>query len=312
MAYQAIAARQVKTSVVTAEDGTVTITPDSAVAAGSTLVVIGASVHADSNQATTLTSCSDTSTNTWGTPTNVRSGTSYAPNVFGCVAENVASGSPTVTLNLGYASDNRVSFALIEVEKCVTSSGVDKTKTGTSSGATSTSTAATGTLTQTDNLVILCAGGWFGAPTNPSGWTNVLNLPNGTGSAVGCQISYKNVTTDATITGTVAHESASGAALMYVIKAAAAGAALRYKFLLNSSTLTSADTGITGYVWRNCDPDTGYAEKYTGLEGDASAGVLYVDSGLPAGVDVGDTIVGSFYNSTDGSRPFVAGTVEEV
>ncbi len=310
MAYQAIAVKQVKTSLLSAEDGTTTITPDSAITAGSTLVLVGMASDNISYLACLLNSATDTSSNAWGTPENVRGAGDYVPNVFGCVAYNAAASTPTITLNWNQATSNNVGFALFEIEKVPTSAVLDLSVEGTSSGAGSTSTSATGTLDQTDNLLILCAGGWFGIPTNPSGWTNVLNHSNGSGGVVGCQISCKTTSTTDSVTGTVAHETASAAALMLVLKAAAAGAALRYKFLLNSSTLTSADTAITGYVWRNCDPDTGYAEKYTGLAGNATAGVLYIDTGLPSNVLETDTIVGSFYNGSDGSRPFVTGDVE--
>lgn len=308
----AIAVRQVKTFTVSGEDGTVTVSFDSSVAAGSTLVVVVGAYSDIETDGTRLTSVSDTSSNTWESPTNVRAVESWAPNVFGAVAQNVASGSPTLTLNLSIASGNQVSGALFEVSGCVTSSGIDKTVTGTST-ASSISTSATGTLTQANNLVILCAAGWFGAPSNPSGWVSDLTQANGTGGYLGCQVSHKTTSTTSSVTGTVSSSSAGdSSALMYVIKEAAAGATLRYKFLLNASTFTSADASITGYVWRNGDPDNTVAEKYTSLAGDATAGVLYITSGLPAGAAASDTIIGSFYNSTDGSRPFVAGTVEEV
>lgn len=308
----AIAVRQVKTFTVSGEDGTVTVSFDSSVAAGSTLVVVAGAYSDIATDGTRLTSVSDTSSNTWESPTNVRAVESWAPNVFGAVAQNVASGSPTLTLNLSIASGNQVSGALFEVSGCVTSSGIDKTVTGTST-TSSISTSATGTLTQANNLVILCAAGWFGEPSNPSGWVSDLTQKNGIGGYLGCQVSHKTTSTTSSVTGTVSSSSAgASSALMYVIKEAAAGATLRYKFLLNASTFTSADTSITGYVWRNGDPDNTVAEKYTSLAGDATAGVLYITSGLPAGAATSDTIIGSFYNSTDGSRPFVAGTVEEV
>lgn len=308
----AIAVRQVKTFTVSGEDGTVTVSFDSSVAAGSTLVVVAGAYSDIETDGTRLTSVSDTSSNTWESPTNVRAVESWAPNVFGAVAQNVASGSPTLTLNLSIASGNQVSGALFEVSGCVTSSGIDKTVTGTST-TSSISTSATGTLTQANNLVILCAAGWFGEPSNPSGWVSDLTQKNGIGGYLGCQVSHKTTSTTSSVTGTVSSSSAgASSALMYVIKEAAAVATLRYKFLLNASTFTSADTSITGYVWRNGDPDNTVAEKYTSLAGDATAGVLYITSGLPAGAATSDTIIGSFYNSTDGSRPFVAGTVEEV
>lgn len=309
MAFEAIAVRQSKAFTVTGEDTSVAATLDSAVAAGSTLVIIGTEASTDGLVAI-LSSVSDTSTNTWGTPTNTRTAGAYAPNTFACVAENVASGSPTVTMTFGGSdgNTNKVSFTLIEVENPVTSSGVDKLVTGTASGSTSTSTSATGALTQTDNLVILAAGGWFGTPSNPSGWTNIQSVMNG--AYMGSLVCHKTVTATDSITGTVAHEAAAAtSAIMLVIKAATAGSALQYTFTFDTSTFTSADTGITGYVWRNATPDQAAAQRFTGLAGDATAGTLHITDDLPSGLSVSDTIYGIFYNGTDTSG-LVSGTVE--
>lgn len=305
----AITVRQLKTLTVTGEDGTVTVAPDGAVAAGSTLVVMGVAIRSDTYTATLVNSVADTQSNAWGTPVNVLAGGAGQANPFACIAHNVAAGSPTVTLNLSQAVSNRVSAVLFEISGGATSASVDKTVNGTSSAATSTSTSATGTLTQANNLALLTCGGGIGTPSNPSGWVSALTQVNGVGGMIGCQVSYKSITTTDSITGTVVHEAGNGAALMLVIKEAA-GAALRYKFLLDPGTLTDADTGITGYVWRNKNPEEGAAEKYTGLEGSATAGTLYIPA--PDGASTGDTIVGAFLNGSDGSRPFAAGTVEEV
>lgn len=306
----AINVRQLKSLVVTGEDGTVTVAPDSAVAAGSTLVLIGVAIHNDTYNATLLTSASDTQSNTWGTPVNVLAGSAWQANPFACVAESVAAGSPTITLNLSYASTNLVSAALFEIAGQVPSGIVDKSVSGTSTSATSTSTAASGTLTQANNLAILCCGGGIGIPENPSGWINAVNQANGVGGMIGCQISYRGLTTTDSVTGTVVHEAGNGAALMLILKEAAAGAALRYKFLLDPGAFTSADTDVTAYVWRNRNPEDGAAEKYTGLAGSATAGTLYIPA--PEGASTGDTIIGAFLNDTDGSRPFAPGIVEEV
>lgn len=311
----AIAVKQYKTTSLDGEDGTTTLALDAAVTAGSTLVVTGTVVEYPASTSILLSSVNDTSSNTWGTPTNVRTTSASLPNVFACVAENVAAGSPTVTLNWDSASGVRVAFALIEVSGSVTSSGVDKNVNGTSTNALTVSTAATGALTQAANLVILTAGGWFGTATNPSGWTNVLNRANGS-PHVGSLVCYKTTAATDSVTGTVVYNAtASAAALMLVIKEAAAGAALRYKFLLNPATFTSADTGVVGYVWRNGTPDEVLAEAYTDLEGSATDGTLYIAAadGMPGDVQITDTIVGAFYNAGgDGSRPFAAGVVEEV
>jgi len=308
MAFQAIAVRQYKSDPLTAQGANPTIALDSAVAAGSTLLLIGAAYRKDTGQTTLLNSVAD-GTNTWGTPTNVRSSGSYSPNVFCAIAENVSAGSPTVTATLNQAASNFVSWSLIEIEKCVTSSGVMTPVTGTASSGTTTSTAATGALAQTDNLVVVCAGGYFGTPSNPSGFTSLLTQMNN-GAYVGAQVSYKTVTATDSLTGTVTHDATSGSsALLVVIKAATAGSALHYKFQLDASAFTSADTGITGFVWRNATPDAAAAQRFTGLAGDANAGDLIIATGLPSGIAVSDTLYGIFYNGNDTSG-LIAGVVE--
>lgn len=308
MAFEAIAVRQSKPFTVNGEDGTFDVTLDAAVAAGSALVVVGTSLRSDTTQTTLLSSVAD-GTNTWSTPVNVRSAGSYSPNAFAALAENVSAGSTTVTLSVNQSTAVRASGVLIEVEKGLTSGILFGTVlTGTGTGTSSTSTSASGTLDQTDNLLILCGGGWCGLPSNPSGWTSLLTQQNDA-TYIGCQVSHKTTSTTDSVTGTVPHAATGGAtsAVMLILEAATAGAALQYRFSLDPATFTSADTGVTGYVWRNSGPDGVLAEKYESLAGDAGSVVI---TGVPADVALGDTIVGSFYNSTDGSRPFAAGVVE--
>jgi len=325
MAFENIAVRQSKGFAPPSPNGsTVTATLDSAVLAGSALAVVGCAIVGNSGdgtayQRTLLNSISDTSSNTWGTITNVNGG-AYAPNVFGVLSQNVASGTPTVTLTLSNPGTNLVSYALLEI--------IDAPATGTLaqtpvSGSTDdgvgealagvVQTGATGTLDQTHNLLLLVAGGYFGGPSNPAGWTEIHRTTNGDGGTVGCQVSVKNVTTDTTVTGTVSHDDTGAwrSALMYVILADTAGGTKRYKFQFNASTLTSADTGITGYVWRNSGPDGVFAEKYLDLAGaSATAGDLYITS-IPANAAVTDSVTGVFFNGTDTSG-IVTGSVEEV
>lgn len=304
----AIAVRQTATATLDAEDSTVTLSLSSAVASGSTLVVIGGVVRRDTFADVQLSSVSDTSSNTWASVTNTE--TVYGPNAIFAYAQNVAAGSPTVTLSVSESASVRISFALIEIEGCLTSGVLDTIVTGELTAAgTSTATDATGTLTQADNLLIGVCTGSFGLPVNPSGWTSVLTAQNG-GAVQGAQISYKVIAATTAQTFTVAHDSASDTeSLMAVFKQAAAGATLQYKFQFDTSTMTSADTGITGYVWRNKAPDGGAAEKYESLAGDATAGDLIV-SGVPVDVVLGDSITGIFYNGTDTSG-LITGTVEE-
>lgn len=309
MAYADIGVRQSATGTVSAEDGTVTITLPSAVASGSTLVLVGCAIDGVTSQACLLSSVADTSSNTWGTATNARSAPNLAPNAFGCTALNCAAGSPTVTATFNLSSSNKVSMALLEIENVPTTGVVDAAVTGIQAGTSSTSTSGTGTLDQTAELLVLCCGGWFGVPTNPSGWTSVLNQQNG--SYIGCQISHKTVASTDSVVGTVDHESSpSTSAVMFALKAASTGA-VQYKFQLNTSTFTSADTAITGFVWRNALPDSGQAQRFTGLAGDAVAGDLYITTDLPVDAALSDTIYGIFYNGTDTSG-LISGAVVAV
>lgn len=306
MAFDLIAVRQSKSFVLDGQTDTIAVNLDASVASGSALLVIGAAVRSDTSQTVLLSSVSGGGT--WASAINVRTGTDYVPNVFASIAPNVSAGSPSVTLTMNQTSSVRTSFVLFEVEKAVTSSVIDKQPTGTSASGTSTSTSSSGALTQTDNLVVLCAGGWFGIPQNPSGYTSYMTQQNG--GFIGCQVSARKVTATTAITGTVAHDETAGAAALLLVLKAATTAAKRYKFLLDTATFTSADTGITAFVWRNADPDAVVAEKYTGLAGDGTAGILYIASGLPSDVDNADVIKGVF-SSTNDTSGIVSGTVQD-
>ncbi len=307
MPFQAIAVRQSRVYELDGQTDTIVISPSSAVAAGSTLVVIGAAFQSGSGETVLLNSVSGGPS--WQSAENARPSTDYAPNVFSCVAYNASASTPTITLTMNKTSNVRASFSLLEIEKVPTSSVKDgSARTGTSgSSATTTSATATGVLAQTDNLIILCAGGWFGAPVTPSGYTAIQSTANGTGPGyVGCGVYYKTVTSTSSVTGTVSHDASAGSAAQVLVLKAASSTALKYRFTLNSSLFTSADTGISGYVWRNGGPDSVLAEAYSGLAGDATAGRLEI---TPSGtVDIADTITGVFYNSTDTSG-LITGTV---
>ncbi len=306
MAFDLIAVRQAKAFTLDGQTATIAVSFDAAVAAGSALLVIGAAVRSDTSQTVLLSSVAGGGT--WASAINVRSSGDYAPNVFASIAPNVSAASPTVTLTMNQSSAVRASFVLFEVEKAVTSSVIDKQPTGTATSGTSTSTSSSGTLTQSDNLVILCAGGWFGVPQNPSGYTSYMSQQNG--GFIGCQVSARKVTATTAIAGTVNHDETPAAAALLLVLKAATTASKRYKFTLDPATFTSADTTITGYVWRNADPDQAVAEKYTGLAGDGTAGVLYITSGLPGTVDNADTLLGVFSNATDTSG-IVSGIAED-
>jgi len=305
----ALAIRVLKTSVVTGEDDTLALTSTSAVPAGAVLVLIGTGVYNDASvQAPYLSSVADTSSNTWQPPINVRASGTFYPQVFAALAYNVAAGTPTVTGTFTLStSGNKFSAALLEITGAPTASALDKSVNATATSGASITTAATGALAQAANVLVACFGGWIGNPTNPGGWSSALTQNNGV--SLGCQISYKTINDAASRTETFTTDAIAGGAILMLVIKQAATSALRYKFALDTATFTSADTGITGFVWSNATPDTGTAQKFTSLAGGATAGDLIIDTDLPADISLSDTISGIFYNGTDTSG-LIAGTVE--
>jgi hypothetical protein len=246
MPFETIAVRQARTYSLTAQTASVAVTPSGAFATDSLVCVVGCAVQ-DTGEAVLLSSVSGGSY-TWQTPSNTRTADNYAPNVFSAYAMDVSSATPTITMSLSQPGPSRVSLVLLEIEKAALSSALDgDTNIGTSgSNATSTSSDATGALSQTDNMLVLACGGWFGAPSNPTGWTSQLTQENG--AYIGLQVSTKRVTATTTQTGTVSHEATPAASAQLLVFKAAQTATLRYKFLLDSGTFTSADSSIPATV----------------------------------------------------------------
>lgn len=307
MPFQNIAVRQSRVYELDNQTGSIVVTPSSAFAAGSTVVVIGAAFQAGTGQAVLLSSVSGGGT--WQSPSNVRASSDYAPNVFAAVLYNVSASTPSITLTMNQSSSVRASLSLIEVNNVPTSAVLDGgARTGTASSGTTTSAAATGTLSQTDNLILLCAGGWFGAPQTPGGYTAIQTTANGSGPGyVGCGVYWQKVTATTSITGTVAHDTTAGSSAMALVLKAADVTARTYRFTLNSTLFNNTKTGLTCYVWRNGGPDSVVAELYTGLSGSATAGQLNITPS-PTNVQLTDTISGIVYSSTETSG-LITGTV---
>jgi hypothetical protein len=314
MPFQLVAVKQAKSFSLTGQASPLSLSFDSSVAAGSTIVVIGSAIES-TDQAALLGTVSGGSA-TWGSATNTRSAGDFLPNVCAAVGVNVSAGSPTFTIPFttnGVASTNfRFTGMLIEVEKVPTSGVV-----------ANTSTSATGTLAQTDNLVILCAGGWFGVPVNPAGYTERLNVQNG--SFIGCHVSTKKVTATTTQTGTVNHDTAPAASAIMLVLKAADDAAFLYEFLFpatGTGSMPSAQGTIRAVVSRNRDPfTTGTYEYYSSLTaesgtapGDATSRRVLITSGLPAGLSVSDTLRASFEtaDASTGAVGWIPGTVKAV
>lgn len=321
MPYQAIAVRQAKSVLVSSGASPLSVSFDSAVAAGSAVVFVGSANNGATDQAALLGTV--TGGGTWSAATNTRASGDYAPNTFAASVANLSAGSPTFSLpftvgGVAPTADLRVSGVLLEIEKVPASAIVDQTVTGTSSGgATSTSTSATTTLAQTDNLLVLVAGGWFGIPQNPSGWTSRLSQQNG--SFLGAQVSTRTVTTTTAQTGTVAHDATSAASAIMLVVKAANDATYFVEFEFPSAKLASAQANIECFMWRNTDPDGGAATKITGITaetgtkaGDATRRLVNVTTGLPAGTTLGDTIraVLRVSGGTTKTSGIVSGTVK--
>lgn len=290
-----------------------TITFDDPVEAGSLLIIAGGALANDSYTFSNLSSVTDSRSNTWETPVNVNA--SGTPAAFFSYAMNVAAGTTTITINLSVASNNRYGITAFEYTGMKTTGALDLYVSGSSGAVTGTtvSTAASAVLAQTNNAVILVGAGAFGDPSNTSGYTEHLSVANG-GTKIGVQVMSKATASTDSLTGVVTHESVSANrhAILAVFKEdmAAAATTYRFKFQLDSAAFTSADTGITGYVWQNATPNTAVATVYTGLAGDAVAGDLYVTPASQAGLNLSTTVMGIFFNGTDTSG-LITGITEE-
>jgi hypothetical protein len=280
------------------------------VTAGSLLLITG-SYYISGGVSANLLSVADTQSNTWSNINNFRpDGIAL---VFSAIAMNATAGNTTITATFtSHANSRRIAWAAFEIGGALTASAIDQLVTNTSpSGSTSTSV-TTAALAQTDNLLIFTHGTWTNSSGGaPSGWTSHLTHANGVDGIIGTQISSRQVTSTAGVTAAVTHSTTgtTNGAQIIVLKAALASS-IRYRFELDDTTLTSSDTGITGFVWRNGSPSSVLAEEYTGLSGDATAGRILITA-IPVGVSLGDSITGAFYNTTDHSM-FVTGVVEAV
>lgn len=296
------------------------VTPNAAFTAGSTVVVIGGATRHATSQGAVLTGVADNSgSNTWGAPENTRASDSYNPNGFVCVAQNVAAGTPTITLTFDAVNGNRISGVLYEIIGAPSSAAVEEILEGVGTGAYTTTTNTSGTLSQADNLVIGMGTGWFGDPAGTAGYTATLDQTNGINSYLGCWVGHKTIAETTPLSYTQSHPEtavSNTSVIAIIIKQAAAGASYRYKFKLRSDTFTSADTNVNLYVWRNSGPDGVLAEAYTGLTGDATAGDLVVPSATiaaayPSAVVAGtDTITGIAWVTGGNTTGLMTGTVE--
>lgn len=303
------------------------------VTAGSALLLVGTAFLTSGWPYVKMTSVASTG-DVWTTPVKYdlgfdNGGTFFnAGRGFYAIAADADGGDTTVTVSFngadpfsGEATQSveaakgvQYHLALIEIALARTAAPVDlvvsnKVTTGTDTSVT------TGVLTQTDNVQVWVHGLFTSYSGVPSGFTSLLTTSNGTGGLPGTVIAHREVSSAASTTVSQTHgtvDTAVGGFLITVRAAETGGSTYRYKFLLNSSTFTSADTSVEAHVWRNGEPYAKVAERYTGLAGDGTAGILYITSGLPADALATDTIKAAIFNGTDASVGYVSGTVESV
>ncbi|MCZ8339622.1 MAG: hypothetical protein O9345_15970 [Burkholderiaceae bacterium] len=321
--------RQSKQFTLTSQASPLSLTFDSPVIAGSTIVITGTAI-ASTDQAALIGNPSGAGT--FERSDNVRASGDFAPNVFGAVLRNVAAGSPTLsvpfTVNGAAATNFRFSGVIMEIEGAATAATVVDTtaspRTGTATGTTSTATtAATGTLSQADSLIVLTGGGWGGVWGTPSTYTS--RMPQSNGTFIGSSVSTLKVAATTSLSLSVPHTADSATAVLgYVIKGSPA-ASFKYVFEFPASgtdSLPSSEGSIEALVWRNVEPFSANRtpEYYSGLTadsgtkpGDTTTRLLQITTGLPSGVALSDTLRGTFRKSggtTKGSVAVIVGTVQ--
>lgn len=303
----ALAVKQYKAVDTTAALGNspISITFDSAVDAGSLLVLAGVALGNDAYDYSNLSSVSDTRSNTWQSPINRNA--SGSPSVFYSYAMNATSGTTTISASMSVSTNNRYGIVAFEVTGAKTASAFDLTVGGSSTAsATTVSTATSAALAQADNFVILVGGGAFGIPSNTAGYTQYLSIANG-GTKIGTQVMARIVSSTSALTGTVNHELTTNNrhAILAVFKAASV-TAKKVRITTGTSQIAAGDGPVSVEVWRNTNPRTDAATYY--VDG-ITPGTDYVDlPGIPQTWVNADTITAIVYNGTK-TTGYVAGTV---
>ncbi|MFN7883379.1 MAG: hypothetical protein ACK5PF_10260, partial [bacterium] len=291
-----------------AEDGTASFTADFSATAGNCLVIVAGAIKSDTSETSLATAVSGGGT--WSTPDNVLTGSEYQPNAFVALCPNCSSGAPTINISLDTSSSNQVTGVLQEWSGVPTSSVeiLANPVTGTNSGGTSTQVTDTGTLSTTQGVAIFGCFGWGGIFSTPSGFTGAespLPQQNGVDGYLGGHVAYRNLTSgDASgFVGSFPHQTSAGTAgIMVLLRDNVTTPTIRV--LLDPAKFTSADTGITAFVYVNGWPDTVLAYRITGLVGDATAGRLDITpsaTNFPPNLRTGDTVRVMLSNGTDTS-----------
>ena len=207
-----------------------------------------------------------------------------------------------------------MSGLVLEITGVAPSATIDVVRTGTGAAVASVTTATTGTLVQADNLLVVCAGGWFGTPSNPATYTSQLTQENG--PLIGAQISTKIVTgSTAAQTVTVSHATAAATGAMMIVLKAANATAYYYEFELPAAKFPTSLTNIEVGVWRNAAYYAALPERYILASptivvkpADSTRNLLKITSGLPGTVAGTDTIRGIVFESSGTGKTTGIGT----
>lgn len=201
---------------------------------------------------------------------------------------------------------NNIFACIYEVE------GIEAFKeVGSQSGGGVSSSSVTSTTPVLDAQPQLCFTGFTAFASgvgSPTGW-DLLDSTTGVIQSAG--VAKKLVTALEAVSATWTYTLSTYGAAAMVATYLLSGSSFRLVFELDPAVFTSADTVIEGYVWFTGNPDDGPGTYFSGLAGDATAGKLYITSGLPGGLADTQPIIGIFHNTTDTSG-LIAGVVEAI
>ena len=308
---------QSKTGYVSDTAGNLVITLDSDFTPGNTLVIVLSWQHYLKGHSDSLINgITDNKSHTFARRTaKFRIGGDYTATgdlwseIWDCVGAADASPSThiAVTIDPKRTEANNRGFAYVaEVEGITAFSQVGVMSGGGVSSTSVTSTSAT--LTPTE----ICFSGlstFASGVSSPTGWDSLASNTNGTNSVHGFGAAKKLITTSVAAEAIWTYTSATYGAAATIATYTLSSSDYKLEFEFDSSVFTSADTAIEGYVFFGGLPDVATSVIFfDSLAGDATAGTMFITSGLPADLTISDTVYGVFYNGTDTSG-LIAGTV---
>ena len=240
-------------------------------------------------------------------------GDTFRTTVEPFIAHAVTGGSTTVTLDLTYEDETRVSWFVVEVNSLASSASFDKTDDATVDDSATTITAGpTATLSQASEFILAVAASRYwstynGGAVAPSGYTTIAS--NLSTDSVGTTFlaAYKNVAATTAVDATWAVPATDGGAA--VVSTFRNNALVVRCTFLNGTPPDDIDgiTGITAHVWAG-DPSAGASTKYTGLSAEASGNTLFIPA--PGWATAAQTVTVIAYSASGGASPLMLGTVE--